>query len=118
MAVRTTNTTDSWVQEAIQHLFTKAYESLLAHGPNYAITPKHSANGEKITAVKQLCQNWHKEVKEIRVKIRGFSNVLCPTSNITRGEEKALKEVTHDKSQVILLVNKGVGLVVSTNKIV
>ena len=38
-------TTNTWVKNLSSIPITKAKEHLLAHGPNFAITPKHPPNG-------------------------------------------------------------------------
>ena len=45
-----------WVINASDTLLTEVQEKLLAHGPNYAVVPKHPPIIEVITSVEKTCQ--------------------------------------------------------------
>ena len=50
---------------------TESQEKLLAHGPNYAVTPRSPPIGEYITAVEKTCQNLTQgEADEMRAEIK------------------------------------------------
>ena len=56
-----------WVINTTDIPLIEAQESLLAHGPNYAVVPKHPPTIEIITAIERTCQNMAKgEVEELR----------------------------------------------------
>ena len=63
---------------------TDAQEKLLAHGPNYVITPRTHPIGEHIAAVEQTCQSLTLgEADEMRAEIKAAikkSHPLDPTS--------------------------------------
>ena len=73
-----------WVINMSKKPLTDAQEKLLAHGPNYAITPRSPPIGEYIAAVEQTCQNLTQgEVDEMRAEIKAVikkSHPLDPTS--------------------------------------
>ena len=93
---------------------TDAQEKLLTHGPNFAITPKSQPIGEYITAVEQTCQSLAQgEADEMRGKIKAvIKKTQTPRPNISREEQKALKELRKDNTRVILTEDKGVCLAV------
>ena len=92
---------------------TKSQEKLLAHGPNYAVTPRNPPIGEYIAAVEKTCQNLtHREADEMRAEISCHQEKSPPRPNITRDEQRALRELKKDDTRVILTADKGVCLVV------
>ena len=93
---------------------TNAQEKLLAHGPNYAITPRSPPIGEYIAAVEQTCQNLtQEEADEMRAEIKAaIKKSHPPRPNISREEERALQELKKDDTRVILTADKALCLVV------
>ena len=93
---------------------TEAQENLLAHGPNFAITPRYPPIGEYIAAVEQTCQKLdHGEAEEMRAEVKAvLKKVHHPKANITRSEQKALSELKKDNNRVILTADKGTCLVI------
>ena len=53
------NLRSRWVINMSKIPLMEAQENLLAHGPNFAITPRVPPIGEYIAAVEQMCQNWN-----------------------------------------------------------
>ena len=53
----TTTQLDKWVKNLSAVPITKAQASILAHGPNFIIAPRHPPYEEGITAVEQMCQS-------------------------------------------------------------
>ena len=52
-------------------LLTESQEKLLAHGPNYVVTPRNPPIGEYITAVEKTCQNLTQgEADEMKAEIK------------------------------------------------
>ena len=93
---------------------TEAQVSLLAHGPNFAITPRILPFGEYIPVVEQACLNLEPHnVEELGAEIRGaLRHAHNPRRNITKEEAQALAELRKDHSRVTLTADKGVALVV------
>ena len=73
-----------WVINMSKKPLTNAQEKLLAHGPNYVITPRSPPTGEYIAAVEQTCQSLTQgEADEMRAKIKAAikkGHPLDPTS--------------------------------------
>ena len=73
-----------WVINMPKKPLTESQEKLLAHGPNYVVTPRSPPIGEYITAVEQTCQNLTRgEADEMRAEIKAAikrSHPLDPTS--------------------------------------
>ena len=53
----TRNVPKKWVINLPSSPLTQEQESLLAHGPNFAVTPEIPPYGEYITAIESACQN-------------------------------------------------------------
>ena len=93
---------------------TAVQESLLAHGPNYAVVPRGPPIVECVTVVEQVCQKLTPgEADELRVEVKTILK-KTPASrlNLTKEEQKAIGELKRDKTRVILTADKGVSLVV------
>ena len=88
--------------------------SLLAHGPGYAVTPKHPPYGDYIVAIEKACSTMeHNRAEELRTEIRGALRKTHSTRcNINREEVQALVELKRDSSKVIIPADKGVTLVI------
>ena len=113
-ALRSTNSLkNKWVVNMSKIPLMEAQEKLLTHGPNFAITPRCPPIGEYIAAVEQTCQNLAQvEADELRAKVKAdLKKIQPPKSNITKEEQKALKELK-DTNRVILTADKGTCLVV------
>ena len=96
---------------------TKDQERLLGWGPKFAIKPRQPPAGEYIAAVEHVCSKLGQgEANELRVEVKKAlkKSQKAPRvpSNITREENKALKELKMDKSRIILDADKGVALVI------
>ena len=72
-----------WVKNLSGVPLTKAEASLLTHGPNFMVAPRHP-HGDYIVAVDQACLNLEPHnTKELRAEIRGalkHSHPSCTTS--------------------------------------
>ena len=101
-------------KESIGYPLTEAQVSLLVHGPNFAVAPRHPLYGEYNTAVEQACLKLEPHsAEELRAEMRGaLRHSKNPKRNITKEEVKALAELKKDQSRVILTVDKGVAIVV------
>ena len=112
--VNTKDFTERWVKNLSSTPLTEAQFSLLAHGPNFVIAPRHPPHGDYITAIEQACLKLEPHnAEELRATMRGaLRNSQQPTSNITKQEIQALAELRRDQDRVILTVDKGVAIVV------
>ena len=114
-APRSTNgLKNKWVVHMSKIPLMEAQEKLLTHGPNFAITPRCPPIGEYIAVVEQTCQNLAQgEAEELRAEVKAvLKKIQPPKSNITKEEQKALKELKKDTNRVILTADKGTCLVV------
>ena len=103
-----------WVINLSKVPLTKDQEDLLAHGPNFVITPKKPPLGEYITNIEKVCQsldaNSAEELRSDIYRVLRQTHHLKP--NIKRKELEALRQLKEDKSCMVLTTNKGVALVV------
>ena len=93
---------------------TEAQESLLAHGPNFAIVPRELTVLEYITSIESTCQQLQQgKAEELRGEIKAILKKTPPSKpNITKEEHQALKQLKKDKNRMVLTADKGVSLVV------
>ena len=93
---------------------TKDQESLLVHGPKFAISPKQPPAGENIVAVEQACSKLNQgESEDLRVEVKkALMKAQRPPANISKEEYKALNELKKDNSRMILTTDKWVVLVI------
>ena len=93
---------------------TKDQESLLEHGPNFAITPQRPLYGEYIKAIETACQsldvNSAEELRSDVYRILRHPHQL--STNLSKEEMIAFKQLKADKDRIILTADKGVVLVV------
>ena len=103
-----------WVINTSDTPLTEMQEKLLAHGPDYAVVPKHPPTIEVIASIEKTCQNMVKgEAEELRGEVKAIlRKIQPPKSNISLEEQKAMDELRNDNTRVILAVDKGVSLVV------
>ena len=106
--------TSTWVKNSSNTPLTGAQECLLAHGPKFAISPKHPSIGKYIAAMEQACSKLVQgEAEELRVEVeKALKKIQRPPVNITKEEYKATNELKKDDSRMILTTDKGVALVV------
>ena len=93
---------------------TLAQKSLLAHGPNVAVTTQKPPYGEYITTIELACQNLdNNSVEELRTDVyRVLRHPHHLKPNLSRDEMMAIKQLRTDKDQIILNADNGVALVV------
>ena len=115
----TNNTEDTkkWVRNLSSIPLSEDQERLLAWGPKFSIKPRQPPVSEYVAVVEQTCSRLEKgEADEIRVEVKkALKRTQCnprPSSNISKQEYKALKELKEDKKRVILTTDKGVSLVI------
>ena len=99
-----------WVINMSKKPLTEPQMMLLAHGPNYVVTPNSPPIGEYITAVEKTCQSLTQgKADEMRAEIKAaIKRSHPPRPNITREEQRALRELKKDDTRVILTADKGV----------
>ena len=107
-----------WVINLSKTKLTKAQESLLAKGPNFAISPVNIPNMDYITAVESVCPKLKEEdAMELRADINSLlRKAKVPKDNLTKQERIGLSQLKKDKDTIILTVDKGVAMVVMDRK--
>ena len=98
VATTTTIVQSKWVKNLSKAPLTEAQMSLLAHGPNFAITPRSPSYGEYITVVEQVCLNLEPQnAEELMAEIRGaLRHAHNPRKNITKEEAQTLADLRKD----------------------
>ena len=88
--------------------------SLLAKGPNFAVSPNNIPNLEYITAIESMCPKLKEEyASEFRANINALLRKgKAPKPNLNKQERIALSQLKKDQDRVILTADKGVALVV------
>ena len=112
-----TEDTKKWVRNLSSTPLSEDQERLLARGPKFSIKPRQPPVSEYVVTVEQASSRLEKgETDEIRVEVKKASKrAQCtprPSSNISRKEYQALRELKEDKSRVILTADKGASLVI------
>ena len=110
----TRTTPKKWVINLSSTPLTQEQESLLAHGPNFVLTPQKPPQGEYITAIETACQSLDtNRVEELRADI--YRVLILPHQlkpNLSKDEIKAMKQLKADKDHMVLTTDKDVALVV------
>ena len=100
--------------KSLQNKINRSSESLLAKGPNFAITPVNIPNVDYITAIESVCPNLKEEdAMELRADINSLlRRAKVPKDNLSKQERIGLSQFKKDKDRIILTVDKGVAMVV------
>jgi len=103
-----------WVVNISKHELTKPETSVLAKGLNFAITPSEFPVTDYIVATEQACQKLpNSEATVLRAEIAGaIKGSKPPKSNISKEEQKALKDLKKNNGITILPADKGKATVV------
>ena len=103
-----------WVVNLSSIPLTKEQESLLSHGPNFAISPKNPPLGEYIMNIEKACQSLDTNMaEELRTEAyRVLRKPHHPKPNLKKDEIIAMKQLKADKNRMVLTADKGVALVV------
>ena len=114
----TNSSYSKWVINLLDTPLTKAQTRLLAHGPKFAIIPRHPPKEEYVASIEYACQKLNEgKAEELRVEIKNILKKNHPNkSNITKEEFWAIKELKQDEKRIILTADKGVALVVLNQK--
>ena len=93
---------------------TPAQRSVLAKGPNFAVTPRQPPNLEYITAIEAACTKLsQQDAEELRADInRVLRSSHPPKPNLTKNQMSALRELKKDRDRIVLTADKGVAMVV------
>ena len=110
--------TNKWVINLSNTPLTEDQESLLKHGPNFAITPQRPPLEEYIKAIETACQSLDaKSAEELRSDVYRVLRHPCQLKpNLSKGEMAAIKQLRADKDRIILTADKGVALVIMERK--
>ena len=115
--LQTSGVNNNWVINLSNTPLTKAQESLLSKGPNYAIAPK-PPNVVYIAAMESVCQKLiYQDAEELRADINGLlGRTQTPKPNLTKEERKALTELKRDKDRIVLTADKRLAMVILDRK--
>ena len=93
---------------------TPAQRSVLAKGPNFAVTPRQPPNLEYITAIEAACTKLsQQDAEELMADInRVLRSSHPPKPNLTKVQNAALRELKRDRDCIVLTADKGVAMVV------
>ena len=103
-----------WVINLSSKPLTPAQRSVLAKGPNFAVTPKQPPNLEYITAIEAVCTKLsQQDAEELRADInRVLRSSHPPKPNLTKAQNLALRELKRDRDCIVLTADKGVAMVI------
>ena len=99
---------NKWVINLSKTRLTEGQMSVLAKGPNFAITPKYIPNVDYITAVEPMCSKLNEEdAMELRSNISALlRKSKAPKPNLTREENIGIAQLKKDKDKVILTMTR------------
>ena len=103
-----------WVINLSNKPLTPAQRSVLAKGPNFAVTPRQPPYLEYITAIEAACTKLsQQDAEELRADInRVLRSSHPPKPNLTKAQMSALRELERDRDRIVLTADKGVAMVV------
>ena len=105
---------NKWVINLLKTNLTEGQISVLAKGPNYAITPRYIPNLDYITAIQSVSHKLKEEdVGELRVDINSLlRRAQVPKSNLTMEESIGLAHLKKGKDRGVLTADKGMAMIV------
>ena len=97
-----------WVVNLSSIPLTKEQESLLSHGPNFAISPKNPPLGEYIMNIEKACQSLDTNTaEELRTEVyRVLRKPHHPKPNLKKDEIITMKQLKADKNRMVLTADK------------
>ena len=103
-----------WVINLSSKPLTPALRSVLAKGPNFAVTPRHPPNLEYTTAIEAACTKLsQQDAEELRANINWvLRSSHPPKPNLTKAQNLAIRELKRDKDHIVLTADKGVAMVI------
>ena len=97
-----------WVINLSSTPLTDEQEKLLAHGPEFVVTPREASVKEYIAAVEQACTTLEQgKQEEFRVEVKRLikqDQNNRRQANVSKEEFKALRELKMDNNRLILLI--------------
>ena len=103
-----------WVINLSSKPLTPAQRSVLAKGPNFAVTPRHPPYLEYITAIEAACTKLsQQDAEELRADINWvLRSSHPPKPNLTKAQNSAIRELKRDRDHIVLTAGKGVAMVI------
>ena len=103
-----------WVINLSSKPLIPGQRSVLAKGPNFAVSPKQPPNLEYITAIEAACTKLsQQDAEELRDDInRVLRSSHPPKCNLTKAQNLALRELKRDRDCIVLTTDKGVAMVI------
>ena len=103
-----------WVINLSSKPLTPAQRSVLAKGPNFAVTPRHPPNLEYITAIEAACTKLsQQDAEEFRADINWvLRSSHPPKTTQTKAQNSAIRELKRDRDCIVLTADKGVAIVI------
>ena len=103
-----------WVINLSNKPLTPAQRSVLAKGPNFAVSPKQPPNLEYITAIEAACTKLsQQDAEELRAEVNKSPKIFPPPKpNLTKAQNLALRELKRDRDHIVLTADKGVAMVI------
>ena len=100
-----------WVINLSNKPLTPAQRSVLAKGPNFAVTPRQPPNLEYITAIEAACTKLsQQDAEELRANInRVLRSSHPPKPNLTKAQNAALRELKGDRDCIVPYSRQGGG---------
>ena len=97
-----------WVINLSNKPLTPAQRSVLAKGPNFAVTPRQPPNLEYITAIEAVCTKLSQQgAEELRADInRVLRSSNPPEPNLTKAQNLALRELKRNRDCIVLTADK------------
>ena len=92
---------------------TPAQRSVLAKGPNFAVSPKQPPNLEYITAIEAACTKLsQQDAEELTADINRVLRSSHPQTQPNQSSNLALRELKRDRDHIVLTADKGVAMVI------
>ena len=102
-----------WVINLSSKPLTPTQRSVLAKGPNFAVSHRQPSNLEYITAIESAYTKLsQQDAEELRADINRVLRSSHPKSNLTKAQTSALKELKRDRDHIVLTADKGVAMVI------
>ena len=97
---------------------TERQQALLAHGPNFAMTPRNSLYRRYIKAIELVCMSLKTtEAEELRGKIiRVLTHAHTPKPNLSKGKWKTLRQLELIRGCIILIADEEMALILMDRK--
>ena len=103
-----------WVINLSSKPLTPAQRSVLAKGPNFAVSSRQPPNLEYITAIEAACTKLsQQDTEELRADINKSPKVFPPSKpNLTKAQKLSFKGTKRDRDCIVLTADKAVAMVI------